>query len=82
MFNLSNFQRRNERLVLQYFETADSSKVYSYADLYRQSLELSTNLQKILSKTANNSSQSSSPNYSIAILLPVHSPALLPAIVG
>lgn len=81
MFNLSNFQRRNERLVLQYFETADSSKVYSYADLYRQSLELSTNLQKILSKTANNSSQSS-PNYSIAILLPVHSPALLPAIVG
>lgn len=73
MFNLSNFQRRNEQLVLQYFETADSSKVYSYADLYRQSLELSTNLQIILSKTANNS---------IAILLPAHSSALLPAIVG
>lgn len=81
MFNLTDIQQRNDRNVLQYFEKADSSIEYSYADLYRHSIEISSKLKKILIKTISN--QIDSPiGCNIAILLPVHSPALLPALVG
>lgn len=81
MFNLSDIQKRGKSNVLQYFETANSSQLYSYADLYRQSKELSTNLQLLANGPAGEST-SSSRCFSIAIFLPAHSPALLPAIVG
>lgn len=81
MFNLLDFKRRNEKNVLQYFETADSRQSFSYADLYTRAFEFSSNLQKILIENASNSKQSAL-NCNIAILLTVHSPALLPAIVG
>lgn len=81
MFNLSDFQRRGNDIVLKFFETVDSPQVYSYADLYRQSSGLSSSIQQLLKTTADVTKQSAG-NFNIAILLPVHSPAILPALVA
>lgn len=81
MFNLSEIQKRNEKTVLQYFHTVDSSQVFSYADLYKNSIELAANIQNILRKSASSSAVSIN-RINVAVLLPLHSPALLPAIVG
>lgn len=79
MFNLSDIKKRGDSKVLKFFETVESSQVYSYADLYGDSVNLSTCLEKLLiSKVDDNSAQS----FNVAIWLPVHSPAILPSIVG
>lgn len=74
MFNLSNFQRRDNSKVLTFFATADTSQIFTYADLYSGLIKLSECLRT--------SKNDSTRGFNVAILLPVHSPALLPAIVG
>lgn len=71
MFNLAKINRFGNRNALQYFEAADSIQLYSYADIYKQSAELSRCM-----------SVHSMRKINVAILLPVHCPALLPTIVG
>ena len=79
MFNLSDIQKRGDDRVLKFIETVDSSQVYSYADLYIDSTRLSKCLGELLESTAiDNDARGSN----VAILLPVHSPAILPSIVG
>lgn len=74
MFNLLNFQERNSNKVLKFYATVDSVQVFTYADLYEESNKL---LEGIRSWKNDSTSV-----YNIAILLTLHSPALLPAIVG
>lgn len=71
MFNLSNFQKWKDCRVLKFYETADSLQEFSYGDLYGDSIRLASCIENVLSATAN-----------IGILLSIHSPALLPVIVG
>ncbi|XP_055300273.1 beta-alanine-activating enzyme [Sitodiplosis mosellana] len=79
MFNLSNIQKRGNSRVLKFYETADSSQIHSYADLYSDSTSLSTCLAKLLGSTV---IDNCARGFNVAILLPVHSPAILPSIVG
>lgn len=81
MFSLSTFQRRNNANVLQFIKATNSKQTYSYAELHDQSIGLSTNIQTNLLNTESCSTQSFRL-FHIAILLPVHSPAILPAVVG
>lgn len=79
MFNLSDIQKRGDDRVLKFIETVDSSQVYSYADLYIDSTRLSKCLGELLESTAIGND---ARGFNVAILLPVHSPAILPSIVG
>lgn len=81
MFNLSNIKKFGKKNVLQYFEAADSIKVYTYDDLYIQSSQFSRCLRCFL-KTLPNRSMHSVQSTNIAVSLPIHCPALLPAIIG
>lgn len=79
MFNLSDIQKRNDSRVLKFFKTVDSSQIFSNADLYRDSISLSTCLQQMSKSTV---IESGARGFNVAILLPVHSPAVLPSILG
>lgn len=79
MFNLIDIQKRNDSSVLKFFKTANSAQVYSYADLYRDSTNLSTCLHKLLNSISNDNGKRS---LNVAIFLPVHSAAIVPSIVG
>lgn len=81
MFNLTDFKKKSDQIVLKFYETAGLPQVYSYDDLHRQSVLLSTVLKEYVTCMSNESAHFSQ-NFNVAILLPVHSPALLPAIVG
>lgn len=82
MFNLSDFEKKSNKTLLKYFETANNPpQIYSYGDLHVQSIQLSAALEEVLRNITSQSTQSTL-NLNIAILLPVHSPAILPALVG
>lgn len=81
MFNLSEFQKRHQTNVLEFIDAAYSKQLYSYADLYIQSIELSTNIQNNFINIESSSTYSLQ-YVNIAIILPVHSPAILPIVVG
>lgn len=82
MFNLSDFEKKSNNTLLKFFETANNPpQVYSYGDLHQQSIQLSGALEELLRNITSQSTQSTL-NFNIAILLPVHSPAVLPALVG
>lgn len=82
MFNLSDFEKKSNNTLLKFFETANNPpQVYSYGYLHQQSIQLSRALEELLRNITSQSTQSTL-NFNIAILLPVHSPAVLPALVG
>ncbi|XP_031624083.1 beta-alanine-activating enzyme [Contarinia nasturtii] len=81
MFDLSNIQKRGDNNVLKFFETADSLHVYSYADLHRDSIKVLKILEEYVGNTANQT-KLNEQHFNVGILLPVHSPAILPIIVG
>lgn len=85
MFDL--FKCRNsEKIVLKYYKTTDSFECFTYDQLYHDSVKLQNELRNVL-KTIHSDvdveegSQSISC-LNIALLFTIHSPAILPAIVG
>lgn len=80
MFNLSNFERWSDCRVLKFFETIDVAQVFSYADLHKDSTKLVKCLKNIMTTSRDDSSHLIGLN--VGILLSIHSPALLPAVVG
>ena len=77
MFNLMEIKSFSDRNVLQYFDAPDLIRTYSYADLYRESVELSRSMRCFLRK-----SSSRLQRINVGISLPIHCAALIPAIVG
>lgn len=82
MFNLSNIQKRGDKNVLKFYETAHTPQEYSYADLHRDSIKVLDIFEKCRGNKVNDLLKLQQQSFSVGILLPVHSPAILPSIVG
>lgn len=80
MFKLSNFERWTDCRVLRFFERVNHTETFSYAKLHKNATKLATCLKNIITTSTNDSSHKNGLN--IGILLSIHSPALLPAVVG
>lgn len=87
MFKILHLESFAEKNVLKYYGTKDKFEFYLYKDLCVDSKKLMEVLNdlKISKKRQLNNLNDNDENIilsNIAILLPNHSPALLPAIVG
>lgn len=84
MFDLQKFEMFDEKIILKYYGKANAVVNYSFKDLLCDSLNLCQNLVEIFNKNVDVKEKNAglSTNYNVAIILPVHSPALVAAIVG
>lgn len=82
MLNLIQFEKFNKNNVLKYYDKANTIENYSYEDLQRESFKLCLSLNNIFHSTSIENDANFHMEYNVAVMLPTHSPALIPAIVG
>lgn len=79
MFDLDTVKNFNDKIALKYYETVDSVELFSYSAIHIDSLKVKECIEKLLPESRD---QKCWNIYNIGILLPTHSPVLLPAIIG
>lgn len=85
MFTKEHFEKFNKNIVLKYYKTTDSIKNYFYRELLIDSFNLCHILNVIFEqelKIVTTQDNDFYMNCNVAVLLSVHSPALLPSFVG
>lgn len=83
MFHLNQLRDFGKSLILKYFDEDSVIEHFSYENLYMDSLQLCQRLIDILSEFLITKFENTNcVNYNVAVILPTHSPALLPAFIG
>lgn len=84
MFRCQKFEKYKKNIVLKFYTKLNGIETFSYENLCVDSLNWSMLLKNVIREEKNFELQDEKfcLSYNVIVLLPVHSPALLPAIVG
>lgn len=83
MFHLNDLRAFGKSLVLRYFDQDCVTENFSYENLCIDSLQLCQRLNDILNECLKTKIENKNcVHYNVAVILPTHSPALLPAFIG
>lgn len=83
MFHLNRLRDFGKSLILKYFDEDSIIEHFSYENLCVDSLQLCQRLNDILSEFLITKIENKNcVHYNVAVILPTHSPALLPAFIG
>lgn len=82
MFNLSSLRAFDGKIALNHYETIESHEFFTYRRIQNDSQAVKNGLRRILTEEESNKSDLLWRQHNVAIALPTHSPALLPAIIG
>lgn len=83
MLNINRLRDFGKSLVLNYFDHDCLSERFSYENLCTDSLQLCQRLTDILNLCSLTQIENKNCiHYNVAVILPTHSPALLPAVIG
>lgn len=83
MFHFNHLRDFGKNLVLKYFDQDCVIEKFSYENLCIDSLQLCKRLNDILNECLKTKIEmENGVHFNVAVILPTHSPALLPAFIG